>query len=78
MKTIQIDFSNLKEMRYVMDKYHTLETMLVGETDDGERTHTSIYEDQIIHTTYQNNGWIRVNVLYRDGEIEEFFDGKWK
>jgi rhamnose utilization protein RhaD (predicted bifunctional aldolase and dehydrogenase) len=78
MDAIRIDFSNLKAMCEVMDKYHATDTMLVGESDNGERTLTSIFEDHIVHVTYQNNGWVRMNVLHRDGEIEEIFDGKWK
>ena len=75
---IRIDFSDLKAMREVMDKYHTTETMLFGKTEDDEMTLTSIFEDKIVHTTYQNNHWIRISILHRDGEIEELYDGKWE
>lgn len=78
MGYIEIDFNNLEAMLEVMDKYHTTKTMLFGESSDGEMTTTSIFKDRIVHTTYQNNHWIRVNVLHRDGTIEELFDGKWE
>ena len=76
--SIRIDFSDRKAMYELMDKYHTTETMLTGESDEGELTLTSIFQDRIVHVTYQNNGWVRVNILYRDGEQEELFDGKWE
>ena len=78
MNTIRIDFSDRKSMYRLMDELHETDTMLMGESDDGEMTLTSIYKDKIIHTTYQNNHWIRVNILHRDGDIEELFDGKWE
>ena len=76
--TIRIDFSDLKAMREVMDKYHTTETMLFGKTEEGEMTTTSIYKDKIVHVTYQNNHWIRKNIYHRDGTVEELFEGKWE
>ena len=76
--TIRIDFQDLDAMREVMDKYHTTKTMLFGKNDEGEMTTTSIFEDRIVHTTYQSNHWIRTNILHRDGTIEELYDGKWE
>lgn len=75
---IRIDFSDRKAMYELMDEYHDIDTMLFGESDEGEMTTTSIFKDKIVHVTYQNNGWVRVNVLHRDGELEELFDGKWE
>ncbi len=76
--TIRIDFSDLEAMREVMDKYHTTETMLFGESEEGEMTTTSIFEDKIVHVTYQKNHWVRKAILHRDGSREEMFDGKWE
>lgn len=76
--TIRIDFQDLPAMRKVMDEYHTTETMLFGKTENDELTLTSIFKDRIVLTTYQNNHWIRVNVLHRDGTIEELYEGKWE
>lgn len=78
MATIKIDFQDLDAMRELMDKYHTTETMLFGKNDEGEMTATSIFEDKIVHETYQNNHWIRKNILHRDGTIEEMYPGKWE
>ena len=78
MATIKIDFQDLDAMRELMDKYHTTETMLFGKNDEGEMTTTSIFEDKIVHETYQNNHWIRKNILHRDGTIEEMYPGKWE
>lgn len=76
--TIKIDFQDLPAMRKVMDEYHTTETMLFGENTEGEMTTTSIFEDKIVVVTYQNNHWVRKNTLYRDGSMDEMFDGKWE
>ena len=71
---IRIDLSDLKAMREVMDKYHTTETMLVGENTEGETTTTSIFKDKIVVVTYQKNGWSRKNILHRDGSSEELYE----
>lgn len=77
-KTIAIDFADLEAMREVMEKHHTTKTMLFGENMDGEKTNASIFKDRIILVTYQNNHWVRKNILHWDGTIEELFDGKWE
>lgn len=78
MAYIEIDFNDLYAMRKVMDEYHTTETMLFGENEDGEMTTTSIFKDKIVLVTYQNNHWTRKNILYRDGTMCELFEGKWE
>ena len=74
---IRIDFSNRKDMYKLMDNPPATDTRLIGKSDDGEMTFTSIFKDKIVHTTHQHNGWVRVNVLHRDGTLEELFEGKW-
>ena len=76
--TIKIDFQDLTAMRKVMDEYHTTETMLFGENTEGEMTTTSIFKDKIVLVTHQKNGWVRKDILHRDGTREELFDGKWE
>lgn len=75
---ITIDFSNLDSICEAMDKYHATKASLLGKNDAGEMVLTSIYEDQIVLMTYQDNHWIRKNVYHRDGTVEEMFDGKWE
>lgn len=75
---IMIDLQDLPAMRKVMDEYHTTKTMLFGENTEGEMTTTSIFQDRIVVVTYQKNGWVRKNILHRDGTMEELFDGKWE
>lgn len=36
-----------------------------------------VTHDDITVTTFQNNDWIRVNHVMRDGTIEEAFEGRW-
>ena len=74
---IEIDFKNHAAMCEVMDKYHTLETMLLGKNDDGEMVTVHIFKDHILTETFQSNRWIRKNYYHRDGTVEELFEGKW-
>lgn len=75
---IEIDFSDLDSICEAMDKYHETKTMLLGKNADGEMVTTSIFEDHIVLQTFQNNHWIRKNYYYRDGTVEELFEGKWE
>lgn len=74
---IKIDFSDLNSIREAIDKYHTTETMLIGENDDGETVTISIFGDKVVLVTYQKNRWIRRNIYYYDGSSEELFEGKY-
>ena len=48
---------------------------LFGKTDDDEDFTVEIYEDKIIVATTQKNNWIRKVWYWRDGTIEEMYDG---
>lgn len=75
---LEIDFSDLPAMRKVMDNYHHLTTMLIGKSDSGEDTYTSVNSDHIVHDTFQKNGWVRRNILWYDGTSEEMYPERWK
>ena len=72
--TINIDLRDLEASKKLMWEYGDSKMPFFGENSDGEHTITSIFEDHITHITYQHNGWIRTNILYYDGTMEELFD----
>ena len=72
------DWYDLDYLIKLMDKYgETTDEDFYGENQHGEFISIAIWPDNIILTTYQDNGWIRKNYYWRDGTIEEIFDGKW-
>ena len=73
MEKMTIDYSNMKQMIDLMNRHNEFDTMIVGENSDGERVYTSINEDNVTVETHQKNGWVRTNVIYRDGTVEEIY-----
>lgn len=78
LRAVEIDFSDLTSICEAMDKHHETKSALMGTNSEGELTLVSIFEDCIVLTTYQKNHWCRKNYFYRDGTVEELFEGKWE
>lgn len=76
--SIEINYNDLDNLRDIMDDYGDVPHMLDAISNDGEEQNISIGKDCIIVTTFQNNGWARVNTYYYDGTVEEYYDGRWK
>ena len=76
--TIAFDSSDLEGMRKLMDEYGDGKFPFVGTNEDMEEISISIAKDRIDVVTYQDNGWTRRNVYWRDGTREELFEGKWR
>lgn len=74
---MNLNTKNYQEMIAFMDKHEDFNQMLIGKNEDGEMACVSISEDNIMISTHQKNGWVRENVYWRDGTVEEFFNGKW-
>lgn len=68
-----IDYSNHNQLVDLMNHADDYPYMLTGENQNGEFTTTSITPDCIILETLQDNGWIRKNVYYCDGLVEEIY-----
>lgn len=54
------------------------ELPVIGRWEDSEEL-MLVYPsngDCIMTRTFQNNGWIRRNVFWKDGVVEEIFEGK--
>ena len=73
MEKLVIDYSDMKQMVDLMNRHEEFGTMLMGENSEGELVCTSINKDNVVVETYQSNGWIRKNVIHRDGAIEELY-----
>ncbi len=76
--TFGLDSTDFPGMLKIMDEFGNSETMYGGENTDHEQVLVSVAQDSIAVTTFQLNGWTRKNVYWRDGTIEELFDGRWK
>ena len=70
---ITIDLTDLSAMRVLMDTYNNYPELMLARTNTGESVLVSIRPDHIIADTTQQNGWIRRNVLWRDGSSEELY-----
>lgn len=75
---IQFDSSNPKMLRDLMKEHGRSKFPFYGKNDEGEDIEIHIAEDNIIHKTYQKNGWLRVNYFDADGyPAGETFEGRW-
>lgn len=60
------------EYQNLFEKYGYC-SALVGIDEDGSPVIVSIDENEATIQTLQNNGWIRVNIYYKDGTVEELY-----
>ena len=75
---VEFDSCDLDGMRRLMDEYGGSSASFDGTNEDTEQVSISIAKDRIDVVTFQDNGWTRRNVYWRDGTREELFEGKWK
>ena len=72
------DFDRCEVRRTLMREFGENETAYTGVNADGEDVLLSIFTDDITVSTYQRNGWGRVNYYDADGYAEgETFKGRW-
>ena len=75
---VEIHPRDLEGLRELMAHANECEQPLCGKNENGETTFMDITHDEVIVTTWQDNGHIRVNHHYADGTEEELFEGVWK
>lgn len=75
---VEFDSSDLDGMRRLMDEYGGSSASFDGTNENIEQVSISIAKDRIDVVTFQDNGWTRRNVYWRDGTREELYEGKWK
>lgn len=74
MKHIHFDPTDQKAMNKLMDEHGDSKTMYPGTNEYGEEVYISIFNEKIVTSTLQSNGWIRKNIYYRDGSREEMYE----
>ena len=74
---IFIDFSDIDQLRELMEEYGDSEQMFFGKNEEDEDQQISINPDHIVVDTLQSNHWLRRNIYWDDGTVEETFEGKW-
>ena len=68
-----------ENLRAAMQEYGNVDDPFFGKNENGEDVVVGIANDSVVITTYQLNGWVRVNYYNSEGEIEgESYDGRWK
>lgn len=73
------NFVTAEGRRKLMDLYGDSKTSFRGSNSDGEAVDLSISRNGIQLTTYQDNGWLRVDVYDARGNKEsERFEGRWR
>lgn len=75
--TFTIDPYDEAGLRKLMDKYGDDPRTFMGSNERMEDTASSIFKDHISVRTFQNNGWVRRNIYWRDGTREELYEGRW-
>lgn len=66
--------NDLFQLTQMIDMADQLDMPLVGENEDGDMVMTEVTQEFVKITTYQQNGWVRVNYFYTDGTVEELYD----
>ena len=73
-----IDTRDFNDIRVVQDFIFNHEGESgTGVNEDNEEILVQVDSTSVAITTFQFNGWTRVNVYYEDGTSEEYYDGKW-
>ena len=75
---VEFDSTDLDGMRRLMDEDGGSRASFDGTNENIEQVSISIAKDRIDVVTFQDNGWTRRNVYWRDGTREELYEGKWK
>ena len=73
------NFDDIEVRRTLMREFGDSETAFSGVNENGEDILISIATGSIVVSTYQHNGWVRVNYYNADGYDDgETFKGRWK
>ena len=66
--------NDMFQLNQMIDMADQFDMPLVGENEDGEMVMTEVTSEFVKMSTYQSNGWIRINYFYPDGIVEEMYD----
>lgn len=70
----EVDFNDFEGCLEIMRKYCGSKLPFFGTNADGENVIISVNASNITVQTMQKNGWLRTNVLWEDGTVEERYD----
>ena len=73
MTKINLDSTDHRAMRALMDNADQMTGMYYGYNQDGEPIMIWIKPDRIICDAAQKNGWLRETTYWRDGTQEEVY-----
>lgn len=65
---------DMLQLTQMIDMADRFDMPLVGENGDGEMVMTEATSEFVKITTYQHNGWVRVNYFYTDGTVDELYE----
>ena len=74
MKQIHFDPTDQEAMNKLMDEHGDSKMMYPGTNENGEEVYISIFNEKIVTSTLQSNGWTRKKIYYRDGSREEMYE----
>ena len=72
-KEIHFDPKDRHGMLALMDRANEFTEPWFGKNSEGEDVMISVNSDNITTETFQNNGWARENVYWRDFTVEELY-----
>lgn len=72
-KEIIIDPYDYNGMLKLMKRHNEFDVPWSGKNEDGEHIQISVNEDNITVETFQNNGWTRENIYWKDYTTEELY-----
>lgn len=75
---IQFDSTDFEGMCSLMDRHKEFSPMITTLNESGETMILDIEVAKITCIVYQHNHWIRRMVYWRDGTVEELYEGKWE
>ena len=70
---VEFRTDDLKSMIDLMARHEEFKFPLSGVNSDGEKYLVSINKDNITIQTFQHNDWVRENIYYADGTVEELY-----
>lgn len=65
-KNLRLDTSDIASIERLISEFEEYPTMLEGEDEDGCKTSVWVYHDRVEVRTMQRNGWMRINIYWRD------------
>jgi len=73
-KLVDINPDDWESMLNLMENEANYPEPMVGKNENGENVIVEICKDHIQTRTHQKNDWVRVNIYYDDGNVEELYE----